>query len=57
MKLSLVLSAAVLQLADAAVVQKRAVDVADLEHYWSYGRSEPVYPTRKLTRPFGADTN
>ncbi|PYH99804.1 beta-glucosidase [Aspergillus ellipticus CBS 707.79] len=45
MKLSLILSTAVLQLADAAAVQKRTVDVAELEHYWSYGRSEPVYPT------------
>lgn len=47
MKVSLTLYAAALQLADAAVVQKRSVDVAELEHYWSYGRSEPVYPTRK----------
>ncbi|PYH72799.1 beta-glucosidase [Aspergillus vadensis CBS 113365] len=45
MKVSLTLYAAALQLADAAVVQKRTVDVAELEHYWSYGRSEPVYPT------------
>ncbi|GLA22010.1 hypothetical protein AnigIFM63326_000142 [Aspergillus niger] len=51
MKVSLTLYAAALQLADAAVVQKRTVDVAELEHFWSYGRSEPVYPTRKSVYP------
>ncbi|KAF7596190.1 hypothetical protein BBP40_002720 [Aspergillus hancockii] len=45
MKLSVALSVVALQPAVAAVLQNRAVDVADLEHYWSYGRSEPVYPT------------
>ncbi|PIG89349.1 beta-glucosidase M [Aspergillus arachidicola] len=46
MKLSVALSTlAALQPAVGAAVQNRASDVADLEHYWSYGHSEPVYPT------------
>ena len=50
MKLSVALSTIVaLQPAVGAAVQNRASDVADLEHYWSYGHSEPVYPTRKLS--------
>jgi hypothetical protein len=48
MKLSVALSAVALQSAVAAVLQNRAIDVTELEQYWSYERSEPVYPTRKL---------
>ncbi|RAH86226.1 putative beta-glucosidase [Aspergillus japonicus CBS 114.51] len=45
MKLTVPLTAAALPLAGAAVIQPRTLNVTDLEHYWSYGRSEPVYPT------------
>ncbi|PWY75478.1 beta-glucosidase [Aspergillus heteromorphus CBS 117.55] len=45
MGLSLIFTTAALQLADAAAVQKRTSNATELEYYWSYGRSEPVYPT------------
>ncbi|KAG7876353.1 hypothetical protein KL938_004421 [Ogataea parapolymorpha] len=36
----------------AAVVKREDVNYEELENYWSYGRSEPVYPSPQI---FGVD--
>jgi hypothetical protein len=47
------MNALILSLAAAAELmgfvsaQNISAEAANLENYWSYGRSEPVYPTRK----------
>ncbi|KAG7806207.1 hypothetical protein KL921_004935 [Ogataea angusta] len=33
----------------AAVVKRDDIDFEELEHYWSYGRSEPVYPSPQIS--------
>jgi hypothetical protein len=50
MKLTVPLLAAALQLAGIAAGQEDAAIAANLEKFWSYGRSEPVYPSRKCDR-------
>ncbi|KAH1497278.1 hypothetical protein KXX52_001408 [Aspergillus fumigatus] len=45
MKLTVPLLAAALQLAGIAAGQEDAAIAANLEKFWSYGRSEPVYPS------------
>ncbi|KAJ5314847.1 uncharacterized protein N7443_001731 [Penicillium atrosanguineum] len=45
MKISVFLLAAALQLVGHVVAQNGQTDPADLERYWSYGRSEPVLET------------
>lgn len=34
--------------AQNATVNATLAIIANLEHYWSYGRSPPVYPSRKM---------
>lgn len=46
MKFTAPILAAALQLAGAASAQTEAEIAANLERYWSYGGSDPVYPTR-----------
>jgi beta-glucosidase len=47
MKITVPLLAVALQLAGTVFAQDDAAIAANLERFWSYGRSEPVYPTRK----------
>jgi hypothetical protein len=47
MKITVPLLAAALQLAGIATAQDDVAIAANLERFWSYGRSEPVYPSRK----------
>jgi len=37
--------------ATAAAQAKLTAEVANLEKFWSYGRSPPVYPTRMYSVP------
>ncbi|RAL13127.1 beta-glucosidase [Aspergillus homomorphus CBS 101889] len=49
MKLTIPLSAAAIPLAGAAVIQPRSpLNLTELERFWSYGGSEPVYPTPEV---------
>lgn len=41
------LLAVALAIADLTSAQNVTAEVANLEHYWSYDRSAPVYPTRE----------
>lgn len=50
MKLTTV-SAAALLLVGSVSAESDSSKAAALEKFWSYGRSEPVYPTRKLFAP------
>lgn len=47
MKLIVPIFAAAAQLAGTVSAQNDSTVAANLEHFWSYGRSESVYPTRK----------
>lgn len=47
MKITVPLLAVVLQLAGTILTQDNAAITANLEQFWSYGRSEPIYPTHK----------
>ncbi len=46
MKLTLPILAAALHLIGTTSAQSEAEIAANLERYWSYGGSDPVYPTR-----------
>lgn len=48
MKLSTAFATALL-LAGGVSAESKSSKAAALERFWSYGRSEPVYPTRKVS--------